>query len=70
MLSLFNRHFVRTGLVTRDLARFYNDLFLSRQRGDYDDLAQFDEARVGPWVAEARRFVIEVEALLAVPPER
>jgi uncharacterized protein (UPF0332 family) len=28
--SLFNRHYVRTGVVPRDLARLYNDLFKRR----------------------------------------
>ena len=28
--SLFNRHYIRPGVVPRDLARFYNDLFERR----------------------------------------
>lgn len=65
--SFFNHDFVRTGRVPADLAHFYNDLFSVRQQGDYNDFAQFQEADVRPWIAEARRFVAHVEALLAEP---
>ncbi len=33
--SLFNRHFVKTGKISADTARIFNDLFERRQEGDY-----------------------------------
>ena len=39
--SLFNRHYVRTGKVPRELARIYNDLFERRQRVVYDFFREF-----------------------------
>lgn len=44
--SLFNLHFVRTGIVSKDLARVYNDLFERRQEGDYVDFVYFREDQV------------------------
>lgn len=46
--SLFNKNFVKTGIVTKDLAQVYNDLFERRQEGDYVDFVHFDESRVRP----------------------
>ena len=39
--SLFNRHFGRPGLLPRELTTLYNDLFDSRQEGDYIEFVQF-----------------------------
>jgi uncharacterized protein (UPF0332 family) len=65
--SLFNRHFVRTGLVSSALGRLYRDLFESRQQGDYHDLVRFEAQQVRPWLPEVQRFVARVEELLQSP---
>src|SRR5688572_18098055 len=48
--SLFNQHYVRTGVVPRDLARLYNDLFERRQESDYADFVRFQAGQVRPWI--------------------
>ena len=65
--SLFNREFVRTSAIGRQLGELYNTLFRSRNRGDYDDLVWFEESEVRPWVEQVRQFVARIEALLAAP---
>jgi uncharacterized protein (UPF0332 family) len=55
--SLFNRHYVKTGKVPRDVARIYNDLFERRQEGDYLDFVNFQEAQVTPWISQAEALV-------------
>lgn len=66
--SLFNREFVKTGLVAQEMGeQLYNSLFQSRHRGDYDDLVRFDESLVRPWLGEARRFLSKMEALASRP---
>jgi uncharacterized protein (UPF0332 family) len=62
--SLFNRHFVRSGMISTILGKLYRDLFESRQQGDYQDLVRFEEQQVRPWISEAHRFVARVEELL------
>ncbi len=62
--SLFNLHFVRTGIVSKDLARVYNDLFERRQEGDYVDFVYFREDQVQPWLAQGQRFVQEINILI------
>ncbi len=55
--SLFNKHYVKTGKVPKDLARIYNDLFERRQEGDYIDFVIFKETQVFPWISQAEKFV-------------
>lgn len=55
--SLFNQHYVKTGKITKDLARTYNDLFERKQEGDYIDFVRFQESRVLPWISEAEQLV-------------
>ena len=55
--SLFNRHYVKTGKVPKDLARVYNDLFERRQEGDYIDFVRFQESQVLPWISKAEQLI-------------
>ena len=61
--SLFNRHYVKTGKIPKDLARIYNDLFERRQEGDYIDFVRFQESQVLPWISEAEKLVEYVRRL-------
>jgi uncharacterized protein (UPF0332 family) len=51
--GLFNRPYVRTGKVPRELVQIYNDLFERRQESDYPDFIDFEESQVRPWIAQA-----------------
>ena len=62
--SLFNKNFVKTGIVTKDLAQVYNDLFERRQEGDYVDFVHFDESRVRPWISRTEDFIEHIAAIL------
>ena len=63
--SLLNRHYVRTGMVPRDLARVYNDLFERRQEGDYADFVRFQADQVRPWILQTEVFITSIKALLS-----
>jgi len=54
---------VKTGLVPRELARIYNDLFERRQEADYADFVVFEDVQVQPWIASATRFVGQISRL-------
>lgn len=62
--SLFNKQYVRTGKVPKDLARIYNDLFERRQEGDYIDFVSFQESQVLPWIAKADELIRYVADLI------
>ena len=65
MRSLLNRHYVRTGMVPRDLARVYNDLFERRQEGDYADFVRFQADQVHPWILQTEVFITSIKAFLS-----
>jgi uncharacterized protein (UPF0332 family) len=62
--SLFNRHFVKTDKVPRELAQTYNDLFARRQESDYLDFVHLEAVQVRPWIAEAEQLVEHVASLI------
>ena len=55
--SLFNKHYVRTGKISKNLARIYNDLFERRKEGDYMDFVRFKQSQVLPWLSKTERFI-------------
>lgn len=67
--SLLHRQFVRGGDVPVELGRLYDNLFESRQEGDYVDFVEFQESDVRPWIPQAREFVNHVGRLLGAPEE-
>ncbi len=62
--ALFNLYFVRKGIVSKDLARIYNDLFERRLEGDYVDFVNFSEKQVQPWLAQGQQFVDAIDAII------
>lgn len=62
--SLFNRYYVATGKVPKNLARIYNDLFERRQEGDYIDFVRFQESQVQPWISKAEELVDYITRLI------
>jgi uncharacterized protein (UPF0332 family) len=63
--SLLNRHYVRTGMVPRDMARLYNDLFERRQESDYADFVRFHADQVRPWIPQTEAFLAHITSLLS-----
>jgi uncharacterized protein (UPF0332 family) len=59
--SLLNRHYVRTGMMPRDLACVYNDLFERRQEGDYADFVRFQADQVRPWILQTEVFIAYIK---------
>jgi len=62
--SLFNHHFVKTGVVPKELARICNDLFERRQESDYTDFITFKESQVQPLIPQAEEFVERISILI------
>ncbi|RJR43785.1 MAG: HEPN domain-containing protein [Desulfobacteraceae bacterium] len=62
--SLFNKQYVKTDKIPKDLARIYNDLFERRQEGDYIDFVNFQEAQVTPWISKAEQLIQYVATLV------
>ena len=62
--GLFNQNFVKTGKVSKDLAKIFNDLFERRKESDYVDFVHFEEGQVLPWVSRVEEFVDYIASLV------
>lgn len=62
-ISQFGQHFVLTGKVSKDLGKFYNQLFQMRLTGDYGDTFGLKEEDVVPKIQPTEDFINEVTSL-------
>lgn len=62
--SLFNKHYVMTGLVPKELATLFNTLFDTRQEADYEDLFSIDPSEVRIWIKQVSPFIDHVASLV------
>ncbi len=64
MRQIFGQKFVKTGIIERDLAKHYTDLFEKRHKGDYNDFYDFDEETVLRLFPNSKLFIQRIEELL------
>jgi len=62
--SLFNKEFIKSGIISEEHGNFYNRMFGFRQRGDYEDFVEFDYKEVKKWFDEAKDFINSVEQVI------
>jgi len=63
--QMFGLHFVKPGIVEKDLGKFYSDIFDMRQKGDYEDYIEFGQEDVLDMVEPAKKLIDNIEKLLA-----
>jgi uncharacterized protein (UPF0332 family) len=59
-----HRSLVKTGKIDTSLGRFYDLVFQSRQRGDYQELVEFSSEEAEELVSQAQGFVEKMRGLL------
>ena len=47
--SNFTEYFIKTNIIPKNFGKIYSQLFTWRQKGDYDDLFDFEEELVMPY---------------------
>lgn len=62
--AMFNQHYVKTGIVTKENGRLYNRLFNLRQEGDYVDFVSFEAVTIQPLIGETAVFIETIRSLL------
>jgi uncharacterized protein len=62
--SLFNKEFIKTGIISEQCGNFYNIMFGFRQRADYEDFVEFEYEKVKNWIAGTGEFIDSVEKLM------
>jgi uncharacterized protein (UPF0332 family) len=60
----FTKHFIKTGIIDKELGTLYAQLFTWRQKGDYDDLFDFKENKVMPLFEPAEGLIKKIESLI------
>ncbi len=60
VIALFERHWIKTEKVPKELGLLYRRLFNRRQKGDYDDLVTFLPADIETWIGEVKTFVAAI----------
>jgi len=62
--SLFNKEFIKNGVVPKEHSKTYNDLFKMRQESDYEDFYKADEELVYPFMKKTKSFFDFINNLL------
>ena len=63
-IALLGKHFVATGIISRDMGKFYGQLFDFRQTGDYDDWKIVEAKDVKPFVEPAEQLVDAITKII------
>jgi uncharacterized protein (UPF0332 family) len=64
VMALFNRHFIKEGVLPVDMGKFYSRVFDRRLEGDYGEVVELHEEDIRADLAEAEGFVARIESML------
>ena len=56
VLAAFNKEFVKTGIIDKELGKFYNRMFEHRRSGDCGELVEFEGEDVRKWLRQLKIF--------------
>jgi uncharacterized protein (UPF0332 family) len=62
--QMFGLHFIKTGLIDKELGKYYSDIFDKRQTGDYDDFVDYIKEDVIELITPAKQLLEEIEKLV------
>ncbi len=57
----FSNHFIKSQKIPKEFGKIYSQLFTWRQKGDYDDLFDFDSEKVLPYFEPIERLIEIIE---------
>jgi len=64
--SNFSEYFIKTEKIPKEYGKIYSQVFTWRQKGDYDDLFDFDEDKVMPYFTPVNELISIVEKVLDI----
>jgi len=62
--SNFSEYFIKTGKINKEYGKMYSQLFTWRQKGDYDDLFDFNKDKVFPYFEPVDRLISMIEKII------
>ena len=63
-LNNFSEHFIKEELIPKEFGKIFSQLFTWRQKGDYDDLFDFDKEKVLPYFDPVERLIELIEEMI------
>lgn len=60
----FSEKFIKTGRLELSHGKLFSQLFTWRQKGDYDDLFDFDENTVAPYLDPVKRLILKISDII------
>jgi len=63
--QMFGLHFIKTGIISSDLGKFYSDIFDKRLTGDYDDFIVMREEDVIGLVPSAKELILTIKEIVS-----
>ncbi len=60
----FTLHFIKSGLIDKELGRVFVELFDWRQKGDYGDFYDFDNEKTMPLFNPVEKLIEKIESLI------
>lgn len=64
--SIVNKNFVKSGIISKDQGKLYNNLFDTRQECDYVDFVHYNTVDVEPWISAVKDFITTIDHLINV----
>jgi uncharacterized protein (UPF0332 family) len=65
VISLFNRHFVKSGVLRKGTSSVIEQAKVSREKADYEDYVEISDEEAKHQLENARGFISEVEKTLS-----
>ena len=64
--QMFGMHFIKNGLIDKELGRYYSNIFDKRITGDYDDFIDYQKADVLSLLKPAKELIQEIDKLINI----
>jgi len=64
--QMFGLNFIKTGGISKELGKFYSDIFDKRQTSDYEDFTDYSKEDVMGLIAPANELITKIENMLKV----
>lgn len=64
VIALFNRHFVKPGLISADMGKFYSRMFDNRLESDYADWVEVENRDIQEELILAKEFIGAITDLI------
>ncbi|TFH44564.1 MAG: HEPN domain-containing protein [ANME-2 cluster archaeon] len=62
--SNFTEHYIKSQIIDKKYGKLYSQLFTWRQKGDYDDLFDFQEQQVSEYFKPVEELISLIESML------